>query len=174
MTSSGTMAQQSQIRLDFVCVHNAGRSQMAAAFAERECAERGLEREVEIHSGGTDPADSVHDRVIQAMSEIEIDVADRSPRYVASLEQLKNTDHLVTMGCSISEFNPSRYGVESHAWDLTNPDGKDIETVREVRDEIGDRVTALFDEIETTVAENSTDKKVSDGIVSSIRNTLSF
>ena len=69
-----------KIRLDFVCVHNAGRSQMAAAFAERERAERGLENVVEIHSGGTDPADTVHEEVIEAMAEVGVDIADKTWR----------------------------------------------------------------------------------------------
>ena len=117
------MTSADEIRLDFICVHNAGRSQMAAAFAERERAERGLEDVVEIHSGGTDPADAVHEEVVDAMAEVGIDVADRTPRYVADLENLKDTDYLVTMGCPIRKFNPAQYGVRSHEWDLANPDG---------------------------------------------------
>ncbi|PSQ14328.1 hypothetical protein BRC99_03050, partial [Halobacteriales archaeon QS_7_69_60] len=119
MTSADT------IRLDFICVHNAGRSQMAAAFAERERAERGLEDVVEIHSGGTDPAEAVHEEVVDAMAEVGIDVADRTPGYVADLENLKDTDYLVTMGCPIRKFNPAQYGVRSHEWNLANPDGQD-------------------------------------------------
>ena len=103
-----------KIRLDFVCVRDVGRSQMAAAFAERERAERGLEDIVEIHSGGTDPADTVHEEVIEAIAEVGINIADKTPAYVADLDNLKDTDYLVTMGCSITKFNPARYGVESH------------------------------------------------------------
>ncbi|MEF8826685.1 MAG: low molecular weight phosphatase family protein, partial [Halapricum sp.] len=134
------MTSTNEIRLDFACVHNAGRSQMAAAFAERERDERGLEGIVEIHSGGTDPADTVHEEVVEAMAQDGIDIADRTPKYVADLDELRDTDYLVTMGCSITKFNPSQYGVESHEWDLTNPEGQDMETVREVRDEIERRV----------------------------------
>ncbi|MFC6720091.1 low molecular weight phosphatase family protein [Halobacteriaceae bacterium SHR40] len=100
------MTDNDTIRIDFVCVHNAGRSQMAAAFAERECAERNLESDVEIYSGGTDPADGVHDEVVQVMSEVGIDITDREPKYVADLDRLKESHYLVTMGCSISKFNP--------------------------------------------------------------------
>ena len=65
---------------------------MAAVFVERKHAERGLEDVIEIHSGGTDPADAVHEEVIDAMAEIGIDVADRTPRHVADLKNLKDTD----------------------------------------------------------------------------------
>ena len=168
MTSADT------IRLDFICVHNAGRSQMAAAFAERERAERGLEDVVEIHSGGTDPADAVHEEVVDAMAEVGIDVADRTPRYVADLENLKDTDYLVTMGCPIRKFNPAQYGVQSHEWDLANPDGQDTQTVREVRDEIERRVETLFDELDRRVEEEPAGTDSSSGVVGSIRDALSF
>ena len=79
-----------KIRLDFVCVRDVGRSQMAAAFAERERAERGLEDIVETHSGGTDPADTVHEEVVEAMAEVGVDIADQAPTYVADLNELKD------------------------------------------------------------------------------------
>ncbi|MEF8829820.1 MAG: ArsC family transcriptional regulator, partial [Haloarcula sp.] len=87
------MASIDKVRLDFICVHNAGRSQIAAAFAERERADRGLEDAVEIYSGGTDPADTVHRDVVKAMSEVGIDIGNRSPKYVAELAELKDTDY---------------------------------------------------------------------------------
>jgi arsenate reductase len=163
-----------KIRIDFVCVHNAGRSQMAAAFAERECAERGLEDVVEIYSGGTDPADTLHEEVVETMAEAGIDIADRTPKYVADLDQLKESNYLITMGCAITKFNPAQYGVESHEWDLTNPDGQDIETVREVRDEIESRVESLFDEIEQLAEDKRVETNYPSGIVGSIRDALSF
>lgn len=161
------------IRLDFVCVHNAGRSQMAAAFAERERAERGLEDSIEIHSGGTDPADTVHKEVVEAMAEVGIDIADRTPKYVAGLEQLSETNYLVTMGCSINKFNPAQYGVESHEWDLTNPDGQDMETVREVRDEVERRVERLFDELDELIEEERASTDSSGSVITAIRDALS-
>lgn len=160
-----------KIRADFVCVHNAGRSQMAEAFAKRERSERSLEETVEIHSGGTDPADEVQQKVIEAMSEVGIDISDKSPGYVAELEDLKQTDYLVTMGCTITKFSPEQYGVESYDWDLANPDGQDIETVREVRDEVETRVKDMFEEIEGLAEERQTS---SGGIVAQIRETLSI
>ena len=168
------MVHPETVRLDFICVHNAGRSQMAAAFAERERDERDLNDVVEIHSGGTDPAQEVHREVVAAMAEVDIDISDRSPTWVV-LDDLKDSHYLVTMGCSITEFNPARYGVESRVWDLTNPDGKDIETVREVRDEIEQRVAELFDEIERTAAESDDEpESVSARVSSAVRDALSF
>ena len=168
------MASIDNIRLDFVCVHNAGRSQMAAAFAERERAERGLEDVVEIYSGGTDPADTVHEEVIEAMAECEVDIADKTPKYVAELDELKDTDYLVTMGCSVTKFNPAKYGVRSHEWDLTNPDGQDMETVREVRDEIERRIETLFDELERLADEKRASAGSSGGVITAIRDSLSL
>jgi len=168
------MAQSDTVRLDFICVHNAGRSQMAAAFAERERDERGLHDLVEVHSGGTDPASEVHPEVVEAMAETDIDISDRSPTWVV-LDDLKDSHYLVTMGCSITEFNPAQYGVEPRAWDLTNPDGKDMATVREVRDEIERRVEELFDEIERTAAETDDEPdSVSARVSSVVKDVLSF
>lgn len=168
------MELNDQIRLDFVCVHNAGRSQMAAAFAERERSERELEDFIDIHSGGTEPADTVHEEVVEAMAEVGIDISDRSPKYVAGLDQLKDSDYLVTMGCSITKFNPAQYGVEFQEWNLTNPDGQDMETVRDVRDEIETRVETLFDEIEQVVEEQRVNADSSGGVVTAIRDALSL
>ena len=167
------MASDDTIRLDFVCVHNAGRSQMAAAFAERERSERDLEDVVEIHSGGTDPGDDVHEDVVEAMAEVGLDIADRSPNWVADLDQLETSDYLVTMGCSISQFDPTQYGVESYDWDLTNPDGENTDVVRDVRDDIETRVDALFDDIER-LAEDKRENTSSNGVFEAIRDSLSM
>ncbi|ELZ33139.1 protein tyrosine phosphatase [Halorubrum tebenquichense DSM 14210] len=147
---------------------------MAAAFAEHERSERGLEDIVEIHSGGTDPANVVHEEVVEAMAEVGIDISDQTPRYVADLEYLKETQYLITMGCSISTFNPEQYGVESQSWDLANPDGQDMETVREVRDAIETRVETLFDDVERQAKEMRATADSSNGIVGSIRDALSL
>jgi protein-tyrosine-phosphatase len=140
---------------------------MAAAFAERERADRGLEHNVEIHSAGTRPADGVHDEVVDAMADVGMDIADETPTYVV-LEDLEESHFVITMGCTVTEFNPEYYGVESRVWDLTNPEGEDVETVRAIRDDVESRVEALFDEIEE-IATDRTDskslpKRVSDAI----------
>jgi arsenate reductase len=137
--------------LGFVCVQNAGRSQMSAAFAERERHERGLEDDIELVTGGTDPADAVHPEVVEAMRERDIDLADRTPRRVTDAE-LARCDVVATMGCSTLSLPE---GAEGRDWALTDPHGKDVEAVRAIRDEIADRVRALFDEVE---AEHATER----------------
>jgi protein-tyrosine-phosphatase len=170
------MHAENPIRIDFVCPKNAGRSQMAAAFAERERARRGLEDVVEIASAGTRPADSMHDEVIEAMDEVGIDVSGRPPTFVV-LEDLEESHFVITMGCTVSEFNPSHYGVESRVWPLMNPEGEDVELVRSGRDEIERRVVALFDEIEEIAhdraAERSLSQRVTDAIESAFRTNSS-
>ena len=131
-------------RLGFVCVQNAGRSQMATAFAERERERRNLVDQVEIVTGGTRPADSVHDEVVSAMGEVGIDLSGRVPVEVSTSE-LESCDVVATMGCSTLELDTSS-GVEVRDWALDDPHGQDPETVREIRDEVERRVVALFDE----------------------------
>jgi protein-tyrosine-phosphatase len=138
------------LQVMFMCVENAGRSQMAAALAERERERRRLEDRVEIHSAGTHPADAVHDVVVEAMAERDVDISDHAPT-VVDLEALKRMDYLVTMGCYVAEFDPATFIEETREWDLTNPADEDIETARAVRDEIEARVSDLFDELETEV-----------------------
>ncbi|QCC58892.1 low molecular weight phosphatase family protein [Natrinema thermotolerans] len=134
------------IRIAFVCVQNAGRSQMSTAFAERERERRGLADSLEILTGGTDPADEVHAGVIDAMAELEFDLSDRTPQEVTT-EELRSCDYVATMGCSTLELGDVD-GVDVRDWALPDPDGGDPEAVREIRDEIERRVTALFDELD--------------------------
>jgi len=132
------------IRVAFVCVQNAGRSQMSTAFAEQEVAERGLSDHVEVITGGTDPADHVHDEVVEIMQELDIDLSDRVPREVSDAE-LEACDLVVTMGCSTLELDAD---VDVRDWALTDPDGQDVDAVREIRDDIRERVSDVFDDIE--------------------------
>lgn len=138
------MTDDDPVRVGFVCVQNAGRSQMATAFAERERAERGLDDAVEIVTGGTDPADSVHDVVVDAMGEVGIDIADRTPRAVSPAE-LDACRVVATMGCSTLSLSAD---TEVRDWALEDPHGQDIETVRAIRDEVRERVADLFAELE--------------------------
>lgn len=133
------------IRMAFVCVRNAGRSQMSAAFAERERDRRGLADRVEIRTGGTDPAEHVHDEVVDAMAERGFDLSDRTPREI-TLAELQSCDYVATMGCSTLEIGAVGDDVDVRDWALTDPDGRDLERVREIRDDIEQRVVALFDE----------------------------
>ncbi|GGN16326.1 arsenate-mycothiol transferase ArsC [Halarchaeum nitratireducens] len=135
------------VTLAFVCVQNAGRSQMATAFAEREVAARGLGEEIEIVTGGTDPAERVHAEVVAAMREIDIDLGDRAPREV-TFEEVQRADYVITMGCSADDVCPAGWAGESRDWDLDDPDGRDPEAVAEIRDEIEERVRSLVDELD--------------------------
>ena len=125
---------------------------MAAAFAERGLDRRGLGGRVEVRSGGTRPADEIHGVVREVMSEVGIDLSEASPGYV-DLELLRDSEYLVTMGCTIAEFNPNSLGVDTREWDLTDPAEADPETARAVRDELEERVEGLVDEIEADLAE---------------------
>ncbi|MFC6835662.1 low molecular weight phosphatase family protein [Halomarina ordinaria] len=130
-------------RLAFVCVQNAGRSQMATAFANRERAARGLDWE--ILTGGTHPADHVHEEVVEVMREEGLDLSATTPREI-STEELRTCDYVATMGCSTLDLGDAA-GVDVRDWALADPDGEDPERVREIRDEIARRVRDLFDEV---------------------------
>ena len=127
--------------LTFMCVRNAGRSQMATAFAERERDRRGLGDRVEIRTGGTAPADAVHPVVVEALAEVGLDASGRPPRAISD-ESLAESDFVATMGCSTLELET----VEVDDWDLDDPGERPIEAVREIRDEIERRVVAVVDE----------------------------
>mgnify|MGYP000005856551 CR=1 FL=1 len=133
-------------RVAFVCVQNAGRSQMATAFAERERDRCGLAEEIEIVTGGTDPAEGVHDIVVEAMDEVGIDLSDRRPREVTPAE-LQSCGYVITMGCSAADVCPATWSGENRDWGLDDPDDRSIEEVREIRAEIEARVADLFDEL---------------------------
>ncbi|WP_436344904.1 low molecular weight phosphatase family protein [Natronorubrum sp. FCH18a] len=138
-----------ETRVAFVCVQNAGRSQMATAYAEREREARDLTDEVVIHSGGTHPADAVHDSVREAMDEVGFDLSDREPQHVAD-ETLESCEYVATMGCSTLDLEAE---TDVRDWDLPDPHGADLETIHEIREEIRTRVESLFDEIEATRGE---------------------
>lgn len=131
-----------RVTLGFVCVQNAGRSQMATAFAERERSRRGLEDTVHILTGGTQPAKEVHPEVVEAMAEVDIDLSDRVPQKVSTTD-LNNATIVATMGCSTLELDAD---VEVRDWALDDPHGRSLEEVRRIRDEIQQRVSTLFDQ----------------------------
>jgi arsenate reductase len=116
---------------------------MSTAFAEQERAQRELDDEVAIVTGGTDPAEHVHDEVVTVMDEVGIDVSDRTPQTV-STETLERCDVVATMGCSTLELDAD--SVEVRDWALEDPDGEDLDDVRAIRDDIEGRVSDLFDE----------------------------
>lgn len=131
-----------KVKLGFVCVQNAGRSQMSAAFARQERKRRGLENEVGILTGGTHPADEIHPEVGKVMQEVGVDLSDQEPQEVSTTE-LNECDVVATMGCSTLELEAD---VEVREWALEDPHGKEIKKIREIRDEIEQLVANLFDE----------------------------
>jgi len=138
----------------FVCVQNAGRSQMATAFAERERTSRGLGDRVRIITGGTDPADHVHDVVVEAMAEKGISLEDESPREITHDETM-DADIVVTMGCSAENVCPMTWRGDARDWALDDPHGQRVEAGRAIRDDIARRVSELFGEL----AEASTERR---------------
>jgi arsenate reductase (thioredoxin) len=128
----------------FVCVHNAGRSQMAAGLLERLAGGR-----VRVRSAGSDPADELNPAAVEAMREVGIDLSQELPKPLSD-EFVRAADVVVTMGCGDS--CPVYPGKRYEDWELEDPAGKDLETVRRIRDEIEQRVRALLDELEPTSA----------------------
>ncbi len=122
----------------FVCVHNAGRSQMAEAFARN----RGLK----ASSAGTIPSSSVSPMVVRAMMEKGIDISSRVPKMLTN-EMINEADLVVTMGCSVEEACPKPMLAKMQKklvdWDLEDPKGKTLEQVRKIRDEVERRVSRL-------------------------------
>lgn len=148
------MSETEPIRLGLVCVQNAGHSQMASAFAERERADRGLENRVEILTGGTHPADSVHEEVVAVMREEEVDLSERTPREITTAE-LESCAVVATMGCGTLDVSEAESGTEIRDWALSDPEGEGIDAVREIREEIRGRVRDLFDELETEASDDA-------------------
>jgi len=137
------------LRIAFVCVQNAGRSQMAYALAQREVEQRGLEDEIELITGGTRPADHVHDEVVRAMHAVGIDISGRIPREI-TFEETQGSDYVITMGCSADDVCPAGWAGENRDWNLDDPDGKSAAEVGRIRDEIERRVNDLFDGVENS------------------------
>jgi len=132
----------SPMKLAFVCVQNAGRSQMSTAFAEKEREERDL-TDIEIVTGGTNPAEEVHPEVVETMQELGIDLSDQTPQEV-STDELERCDIVATMGCSTLSLDAE---TDVRDWALPDPDGESPERVREIRSEVETHVNELFDEI---------------------------
>jgi arsenate reductase (thioredoxin) len=127
-------------RVLFVCLHNAGRSQMSEALFAR--AAGGAH---EARSAGTTPGDSVHPEVVEAMRELDIDLAGRTPRKLRDADA-EWADVVVTMGCGDEcPFIPGRRYLD---WELPDPKGRPIEEVRATRDEIERRVNGLLEELD--------------------------
>jgi arsenate reductase (thioredoxin) len=123
----------------FVCVHNSGRSQMAAALLHQRAG--GL---VHVRSAGSDPAEEVNPAVVQAMAEMGVDMSQEFPKPLTD-EVVRAADAVITMGCG--DACPLYPGKRYEDWDLPDPAGKSVEEVRPIRDEIDARVQRLLNEL---------------------------
>jgi arsenate reductase (thioredoxin) len=128
----------------FVCLHNAGRSQMSQALLERAAGDRHT-----ALSAGTTPADRVHPEVVDVMAELGIDLSDRQPESLTQ-ELAEQADVVVTMGCGDQcPFIPGKRYLD---WDLPDPKDRPIDEVRDIRDEVRRRVNQLISELDEKVA----------------------
>lgn len=124
----------------FVCVHNAGRSQMAAGFLSHLAGDR-----IEVRSAGSVPGDQVNPAAVEAMNEVGIDISAAKPK-ILTTEAVQASDYVITMGCG--DACPIFPGKKYLDWALEDPAGKGVESVRPIRDEIHKRIEALIAEID--------------------------
>ena len=124
----------------FVCVHNAGRSQMAAGLTRKHAGDR-----VEVRSAGSDPAETINPIAVEALAEVGVDLGDAVPKLL-STDAVREADAVVTMGCG--DACPIYPGKRYEDWELEDPAGKDLATVRHIRDEIETRVKTLLAELD--------------------------
>ncbi|MFG2652575.1 arsenate reductase ArsC [Streptomyces sp. NPDC048436] len=124
----------------FVCVHNAGRSQMAAGFLNHLAGDR-----VEVRSAGSLPGDQVNPAAVEAMKEVGVDIADQRPK-VLTTEAVQASDYVITMGCG--DACPIFPGKKYLDWALEDPAGQGVEAVRPIRDEIKSRIETLIAQID--------------------------
>lgn len=123
----------------FVCVHNAGRSQMAAALVKLRSDGR-----IHVRSAGSDPGEEINPAVVEAMEEVGVDVSEEFPKPLTD-EVVRAADVVITMGCG--DACPVYPGKKYEDWTLDDPAGQDLETVRRIRDEIDARVETLISEL---------------------------
>jgi arsenate reductase len=135
----------------FVCVHNAGRSQMAAALLDLKAGGR-----VRVRSAGSDPADRLNPAVVEALAEIGADISKEFPKPITD-EAVRAADTVITMGCG--DACPIYPGKRYEDWELEDPAGKDVETVRQIRDQIAERVERLLGELVPSVSEQAADRR---------------
>ena len=130
---------QHQPEVLFVCVHNAGRSQMAAGLVKLRS--QGL---IHVRSAGSDPAEQVNPAVVEAMEELGVDIGEEFPKPLTD-EAVRAADVVITMGCG--DACPIYPGKKYEDWELDDPAGQDLETVRRIRDELDRRVQNLIGEL---------------------------
>jgi arsenate reductase len=130
---------ESRPQVLFVCVHNAGRSQMAAGLMTKLAGDR-----VAVRSAGSHPAEEVNPAAVEAMDEVGVDISAELPKLLET-DAVRAADVVVTMGCG--DECPFYPGKRYEDWDLDDPAGKDLDTVRRIRDELDRRVRVLVDEL---------------------------
>ena len=123
----------------FVCVHNAGRSQMAAGLVKLRS-----EGRIHVRSAGSAPGEEINSAVVEAMEELGVDMSEEFPKPLTD-EVVRAADVVITMGCG--DACPIYPGKRYEDWELEDPEGKDVETVRVIRDQIDDRVQRLVDDL---------------------------
>jgi arsenate reductase len=123
----------------FVCVHNAGRSQMAAGLVKLRS-----EGRIHVRSAGSDPASEINPAVVEAMQELGVDMSEEFPKPLTD-EVVRAADAVITMGCG--DACPIYPGKRYEDWELDDPADQDLEAVRRIRDEIDERVQKLIDEL---------------------------
>jgi len=127
----------------FVCIHNAGRSQMAAGFLSHLAGDR-----VDVRSAGSEPGNAINPIAVAAMAEVGVDISNNTPT-ILTPESVQTADVVITMGCGDAcPFYPGKRYLD---WQLDDPAGQPLERVRPIRDEIERRVTVLIDELARSV-----------------------
>ena len=126
----------------FVCVHNSGRSQMAEAFFNQMA-----KGNAQAYSAGTQPAEKVNPVVVEAMREVGIDISGNKPK-ILTMDMVQKADRMITMGCGAEAeaVCPARF-IQTEDWELADPQGKPMEEVRMIRDEIQQKVLKLYEEL---------------------------
>jgi len=140
-----TISKPSKPSVLFVCVHNAGRSQMAAAYVAHLS-----DGAVEVRSAGSEPADQVNSAAVEAMAEEGIDITAETPK-ILTTETVKASDVVITMGCG--DTCPIFPGKRYEDWELEDPAGKGVESVRRIRDSIKARVLELLASLDVVPVE---------------------
>ena len=138
--SVDTQARSNRTEVLFVCVHNAGRSQMAAGLVKLRSDGR-----IHVRSAGSAHGEEINPAVIQVMDEVGVDMGEEFPKPLTD-EVVRAADVVITMGCG--DACPIYPGKRYEDWDLEDPAGKDVDTVRDIRDEIDARVKQLISELE--------------------------
>ena len=139
MPAIGVSGSTTEPEVLFVCVHNAGRSQMAAGLVRLHSRGR-----IHVRSAGSEPADAINPAVIEAMNEIGVDMSEEFPKPLTD-DAVRAADVVITMGCG--DACPIYPGKRYEDWVLEDPAGKDLDTVRRIRNDIDVRVRALVGEL---------------------------